>query len=169
MILKIGLCLFCFQMITAEAFPNVGDEVVLKLFSSQSGVTIQKQTVLEVDLVNQRFKYQEKIEKDNSVHVQVIVDDISSYSVLIHSVDSLTNCQALVTPGAHASSEIKELLILGKMQRACHLHQILGSDTHQMIDVWFGKVPFGMMKEKISSDDPNQSTEVEMLGYTGIP
>ena len=168
MILKTGLCFFCFQMFYAEAFPNVGDEVILKLFSSQSGVTIQKQTVLEVDLVNQRFKYQEKIEKDNSVHVQTITDDISSYSVLIHSVDSLANCQALIIPGIQASSKVEEMMILGKMQKSCHLHQILGSETHQMIDVWFGKVPFGMMREKISSDDPSQSTEVEVLGYTGI-
>lgn len=134
------------------AFPNINDSSILQVTETQSGktqTTLETSKIIELNSEKNFAKVNHMITQNQEVLSQetetLTLDDLmEEYNVLDH-------CSELASEGAYFT----KITLLGIQWSACYLKSTLpldeeGNET-ATLEVWYGKVPFGVLKSTITA------------------
>ena len=138
---------------SAFAFPTVGDNAVYSVQQTANAQTINAEmtsTVMAVDTVKDTITVSSLLNGSTTTETKSLSDLMNYYNL----VDQCQSVGGITESISAASTSIS----------TCHIHQDLSSDTGPVSgDIWFGKIPFGIVKSVVNQGTPTGTSTQTML------
>ena len=163
--MKLFISLLAFTVPTfAHSFPTVGDQATYALNGSIEGTQIME--VISVDLEKGTLLARETTASFGRVQTHDHVRNIADEKKTVEASSSAEACAKFggFLPGN--VSVLEAISVLGQNLSTCHVKETHTSNSGQRItDLWFGDVPFGILKAESQGPGASNHLTVTLTGF----
>lgn len=136
------------------AFPSVGDSATYDVQQEISGQTIKGEMTSTITAISA---------DEETATVMTTVNGVSQ-GTQEKSVDELQGLYMLVDQCSDVQGTIETVTTASRPIRSCLLHQELNNESGPVTgDIWFGKIPFGIVKSVVKQTSSTGSMTQTMI------